>query len=99
VKRLDGIDTLRGLSILAVVLLHIALRMRFAGHSLEDQWPPWLYHLMFWNGNNGVTAFCRVRVLDYADFDAAVWGRWGIYSCGDFTGCGLRGLAPCCCWC
>jgi peptidoglycan/LPS O-acetylase OafA/YrhL len=60
VRRLDGIDTLRGLSILAVLLLHISLRMRFAGHSFESDWPSWLYHLLFWNGNNGVTVFFAV---------------------------------------
>lgn len=58
--RFDGIDILRGLSILAVVLLHISLRMRFAGHSLEPALPAWLFHLLFWNGNNGVTVFFAV---------------------------------------
>lgn len=58
--RLEQIDVLRGLSILAVVLLHISLRMRFAGFSLESALPPWLFHLLFWNGNNGVTVFFAV---------------------------------------
>lgn len=58
--RFDGIDTLRGLSILAVVLLHIALRMQFAGYSLSRELPKWLAHLLFWNGNNGVTVFFAV---------------------------------------
>lgn len=59
-QRLDGVDILRGLSILAVILLHIQLRMRFAGHSLEPAMPKWLFHLLFWNGNNGVQVFFAV---------------------------------------
>ena len=59
-SRFDGIDVLRGISILAVVLLHISLRMRFAGFSFESDLPRWLFHLLFWNGNNGVTVFFSV---------------------------------------
>jgi peptidoglycan/LPS O-acetylase OafA/YrhL len=59
-QRLDGVDILRGLSILAVILLHIQIRMRFAGHSLEPSIPKWLFHLLFWNGNNGVQVFFAV---------------------------------------
>lgn len=59
-QRFDTIDLLRGLSILAVILLHGALRLRFAGYTLEPDLPRWLYHLLFWNGNNGVTVFFAV---------------------------------------
>ena len=59
-SRFDGIDVLRGLSILAVVLLHINLRMQAAGFSSKTMVPSWLFHLLFWNGNNGVTVFFAV---------------------------------------
>ena len=59
-SRFDGIDVLRGLSILAVVLLHINLRMQAAGFSSKIMVPWWLFHLLFWNGNNGVTVFFAV---------------------------------------
>lgn len=58
--RLAGVDILRGLSILAVILLHMQLRMRFAGYSLETSLPKPLFHLLFWNGNNGVQIFFAV---------------------------------------
>ena len=58
--RFDGVDTLRGLSILAVVLLHAHLRMFFAGHSIEPLMPGWLFEFLFTNGNNGVTVFFAV---------------------------------------
>ncbi len=58
--RFDGIDTLRGGSILAVVLLHITIRMRVAGVAAGAGLPPWLSHLLLWNGDNGVTVFFAV---------------------------------------
>jgi peptidoglycan/LPS O-acetylase OafA/YrhL len=59
-QRFDGVDVLRGLSILAVILLHVSIRMRIAGFSLPPSIPPLLLHFLFWNGNNGVTVFFAV---------------------------------------
>ncbi|HXS12626.1 MAG TPA: acyltransferase family protein [Acidobacteriaceae bacterium] len=60
VPRLDGIDVLRGLSILAVILLHILIR--FAGQHvrLGWDWLPYTRHFVFLNGGNGVTTFFAV---------------------------------------
>jgi peptidoglycan/LPS O-acetylase OafA/YrhL len=60
VPRLDGIDVLRGLSILAVILLHILIR--FAGEHvrLGWDWPKYTRHFVFLNGGNGVTTFFAV---------------------------------------
>lgn len=60
VPRLDGIDILRGLSILAVILLHIWIR--FAGNHvrLAADWPKYTQHFVFRNGGNGVTTFFAV---------------------------------------
>jgi peptidoglycan/LPS O-acetylase OafA/YrhL len=59
-QRFDGVDVLRGLSILAVILLHIQLRMYFSGFSPAHQMPHWLFHVLFRNGDNGVTVFFAV---------------------------------------
>jgi len=59
-QRFDNVDVLRGLSILAVVLLHIQLRMYFSGFSTRPMMPGWLFHLLFRNGDNGVTVFFAV---------------------------------------
>jgi peptidoglycan/LPS O-acetylase OafA/YrhL len=60
VPRLDGIDVLRGLSILAVILLHTLIR--FAGEHvrLGWNWPKYTRHFVFLNGGNGVTTFFAV---------------------------------------
>jgi peptidoglycan/LPS O-acetylase OafA/YrhL len=58
--RLGGVDTLRGLSILAVLLLHIKIRLAQAGLHPGAALPRWLSHLLFNNGNNGVTVFFAI---------------------------------------
>jgi len=59
-SRLDGIDTLRGLSILAVVLLHIWIRLALDDVRMGRSWPPTLSHFVWFDGGNGVTVFFAV---------------------------------------
>jgi peptidoglycan/LPS O-acetylase OafA/YrhL len=58
--RLDTVDVLRGLSIGAVVLLHILIRFSFAGVHLGADWPKLARRIVFFNGGNGVTVFFAV---------------------------------------
>jgi peptidoglycan/LPS O-acetylase OafA/YrhL len=58
--RLDGVDTLRGLSILAVVLLHVWIRFSFFDERLGADWVKYARHFVFQNGGNGVTVFFAV---------------------------------------
>lgn len=58
--RYDSVDLLRGLAIVAVVLLHINLRFFFAHISLGPSLPPRLRYLLLFNGDNGVTVFFAV---------------------------------------
>lgn len=61
VQRLDGVDTLRGLSIVAVILLHIWIRLVIvASVTLGRTWPRMLSSLVWHNGGNGVTIFFAV---------------------------------------
>ncbi len=59
-QRYDSIDVLRGISILLVILLHIFIRMHFADYKLDLTLPPLLSHLVFRNGDNGVTIFFAI---------------------------------------
>ena len=56
-RRLDAIDVLRGLSILAVILLHTQLRFFLEGAWPATPLPRGLFTLLFRNGGNGVTVF------------------------------------------
>ncbi|HSU18308.1 MAG TPA: acyltransferase family protein, partial [Acidobacteriaceae bacterium] len=60
VSRLDGIDVLRGLSIVAVILLHILIRFAGVHVRLGWDWPKYTRHFVFLNGGNGVTTFFAV---------------------------------------
>ena len=56
-QRFDAVDVLRGLSIVAVVLLHSYLRLFLAGHTVRGLLPLPLFRVLFLNGGNGVTVF------------------------------------------
>ena len=58
--RFDTVDVLRGLSILAVVLLHITIRFSFDKLSLQPVLGPFFSHLLLFNGGNGVTIFFAI---------------------------------------
>ena len=60
VPRLDGIDILRGLSILAVILLHTLIRFAGLHVRIGWDWPQYTRHFVFQNGGNGVTTFFAV---------------------------------------
>ena len=57
VSRLASVDLIRGLSILAVVLLHISIFEYRHNISVGQGLRPWLRYLLFSNGGNGVSAF------------------------------------------
>lgn len=57
--RVDGIDVLRGLSILVVVILHINLRLRIA-KTFGQHWPAFVVSDIGWNGRNGVIIFFAI---------------------------------------
>jgi peptidoglycan/LPS O-acetylase OafA/YrhL len=58
--RFDGVDVLRGFSILSVVLLHTWIRMHFPGSPVYYEMRGQLAHLLLRNGDNGVTVFFAV---------------------------------------
>ncbi len=59
--RFDGVDLLRGLSIMAVILLHGNIRLLYTYNiSIQNLLPRWLMRLFFWNGGNGVTVFFAI---------------------------------------
>lgn len=57
VPRLDSVDLIRGLSIIAVVLLHTRIFADREHIGVDRSLPAWLHYLVFSNGGNGVSAF------------------------------------------
>ncbi len=59
-SRLDGIDLLRGLAILFVLLNHVNMRLLFAGVPYTAGMPHQLVSSLVWNGQRGVQIFFAV---------------------------------------
>jgi len=53
----ETVDLLRGLSIVAVVLIHVAVSTQTAHIPLLPKVPGWILFPFLWNGNNGVKVF------------------------------------------
>jgi len=60
-QRFDGVDLLRGLSIIAVILLHGQIRLLYF-YSINTQalLPREVFHVIFRQGGNGVTVFFAI---------------------------------------
>jgi len=59
--RFDTIDLLRGLAIIAVILLHGQIRLLFTYDiSIQNLLPQPLFHVLFRQGGNGVTVFFAI---------------------------------------
>src|SRR6266851_9074343 len=58
--RFDGVDVLRGFSILSVVLLHTWIRMHFPGSPVNQVMRGRLAYFLLRKGDNGVTVFFAV---------------------------------------
>jgi peptidoglycan/LPS O-acetylase OafA/YrhL len=72
--RVPGIDVLRGLCIIAVVLLHINLRIHFRDSAIGHWIGPVAFRTLFWSGYYGVRVFFVI-----SGFLIATWSlkRWG----------------------
>jgi peptidoglycan/LPS O-acetylase OafA/YrhL len=73
-RRFDGIDVLRGLSIIAVVIHHTNLHMLGDGHSFAHRLPEQLNRILFWNGANGVTIFFAISGFLITTMSLRRWG-------------------------
>lgn len=82
--RFAGIDVLRGLSIVAVVLHHTNLHMMFEGHSFEGLLPRQLGRILFWNGANGVTIFFAISGFLITTMTLRRWGSLASVRPGPF---------------
>ena len=73
-KRNIGIDILRGLCILAVILLHLNIHFGFTNTFLKDAIPKQIFSLFFWSGYYGVVIFFT---LSGYLITISILKRWG----------------------
>lgn len=72
-----GIDVLRGISILAVVLLHLNIHLGLSDTYLKEVLPKKLFSLFFWSGFYGVVIFFTLSGYLITN---SILNKWGTLS-------------------
>jgi peptidoglycan/LPS O-acetylase OafA/YrhL len=94
-KRVPGIDLVRGLCIVAVVLHHINLRIHFRDSSLGQLIGPAANRALFWNGYYGVRIFFVISGFLITSWSLKRWGRLSQLNAGQFYQMRFARIAPC----
>jgi peptidoglycan/LPS O-acetylase OafA/YrhL len=82
--RLDGIDVLRGISIIAVVVHHVNIHMGANQSTISKALPRQLAATLFWNGANAVTVFFAVSGFLITTMALRRWRTLGAVRIADF---------------
>jgi peptidoglycan/LPS O-acetylase OafA/YrhL len=90
-----GIDLLRGLSILGVVLHHINTRIHFSQSSLGQSIGPAANKVLFWSGYYGVIVFFVISGFLITTWSLKRWGRLASLSRRQFYAMRFARIAPC----
>jgi peptidoglycan/LPS O-acetylase OafA/YrhL len=93
--RLPAVDFLRGLCILAVVLHHINLRIRFNQSGLGKHLPDLAHRALFWSGSYGVKVFFVISGFLITTTILARWGSLAAIDCKRFYQLRFARIAPC----
>jgi peptidoglycan/LPS O-acetylase OafA/YrhL len=93
-SRFDGIDVLRGMSILAVVLHHINLRFLLNDVSFQNFFPSQVNKILFWNGANGVTVFFAISGFLITTTALRRWSSLNVVNVLDFYKLRFARIAP-----
>jgi len=94
-RRLSGVDVIRGLCIMNVVLHHTNIRIDFAESSLGQHFSKAAIHAIFWTGDYAVKIFF---VISGFLITSSILGRWGELRNTDwkrFYGMRFARIAPC----
>ena len=94
-ERVQGIDLLRGLCIVAVVLHHINLRIRFQQTPLGLLLGQAANRVLFWSGYQGVIVFFVVSGFLITTWSIRRWGHLGEISRRDFYRMRFARIIPC----
>jgi peptidoglycan/LPS O-acetylase OafA/YrhL len=93
--RVPGIDLLRGLCIVAVVLHHINLRIRFNHSLLGQAIGTGANNVLFWSGYYGVRVFFVVSGFLIAGWSLKRWGDLGNIDRRQFYVMRFARIVPC----
>lgn len=93
-KRLDGIDLLRGLAILFVLMNHVNIRLFLNKVPYADLVPAQLLHLLVWNGEQGVQMFFAVSGFLITSISIRRWSPLSEIRLRDFYILRFARIAP-----
>ena len=93
--RVPGIDLLRGLCIVAVVVHHINLRIHFRDSSLGQLLGPAANRALFWNGYYGVRMFFVISGFLITSWSIKRWGRLSQLNVRQFYLMRFARIMPC----
>ncbi|HEY0161932.1 MAG TPA: acyltransferase [Edaphobacter sp.] len=93
-NRIDGIDLLRGLSILFVLMNHVNMRLLSAHVPYMKGLPPQLVYSLVWNGQFGVQMFFVISGFLITSTSLRRWSAPGSISVKDFYLLRFARIAP-----
>lgn len=94
-SRLAGVDVLRGLCVLLVVLHHINLRFVLNHLPVQHALPARAEQVLFWSGYYAVVAFFVISGFLITGLSLRRWGSLGAVRIGSFYRMRFARIAPC----
>jgi peptidoglycan/LPS O-acetylase OafA/YrhL len=92
--RIAGVDLLRGLAILFVILNHVNIRLRIARVPFADGVPDQLMSLLVWNGQRAVQMFFAISGFLITSTSLRRWNFPSLVSIVDFYKLRFARIAP-----
>jgi peptidoglycan/LPS O-acetylase OafA/YrhL len=94
-SRLAGVDVLRGLCVLLVLLNHIKLRFLLNDLPVGNALPARLEQVLFWSGHYAVVTFFVISGFLITGLSLRRWGTLGAVDVGSFYRMRFARIAPC----
>ncbi len=94
-NRVPGIDVLRGLCIIAVVIHHFNLRIHFNQSAFGQMIGPAANRVLFWNGYYGVRVFFVISGFLITSWTLKRWGNLNLIGPRQFYTMRFARIVPC----
>lgn len=94
-SRLAGVDVLRGLCVLLVLLNHIKLRFLLNHLPVPDALPARMEQVLFWSGHYAVVTFFVISGFLITSLSLRRWGSLASVNVGSFYRMRFARIAPC----